>query len=169
MGGGEIGNTLASLRYLATWLGPSDHPPSAFLLTRGKGSADELAILGDVGELTSLNFDLIGEFDIGTLTGEGLDGILTGAVSGEVSNCTGFPSVGSALGLGTDSSVTFPDELGIISIGISEELLLPGFPFWPRSNFGFFGAGISAFLPLWLEPLSIICMISSLSIVLRVR
>jgi hypothetical protein len=101
MGGGEIGNIFADPRYLVIWLGLSDQQPSAFLVgsmgMKGSKSVDELAILGDLGEFLSLNFDFAGDFDTGTLTGEG-EGVerpsVTDAVSGEATDVDESPDVG---------------------------------------------------------------------------
>lgn len=126
-GGGEIGNILVDPKYLATWLGMSDQPPSVFLVDlmgmRGSESVDELAILGDFGEFLSFIFDFVGEFGTRALTGEG-EGVkrpsVTDAVSGEAID--GDESLDMGCGV-TSSCTAFRDDC--------------------RSNFRLFGAYIN--------------------------
>lgn len=121
-GGGKIGNILVDPRYLATWLGISDKPPSAFLVVlmgiSGSESVDELAILGDLGELLSFNLDFIGEFDMRVLTGSG-EGVdepsETDAVSGGVTDVDEFLDVGCGVTVRIGSCSAIRDDVGILS------------------------------------------------------
>ena len=106
-------------RYLATWLGISDKPASAFLVDlmgmSGSESIDELAILGDLGELLSFNLDFIGEFDMRMLTGSGDEPSETDAVSGEVTDVDEFLDVGCGVTVRIGSCSAIRDDIGILS------------------------------------------------------
>jgi len=123
MGGGEIGNIFVDPRYLATWLGLSDQQPSAFLadlMGMSSESVDELAILGDLGELPSFDFDFVSEFDMRTWagSGEGVDGLsVTTSVWGEVADVDEFLDVGCGVAVRTGSCTAVCDDVGSLFIG----------------------------------------------------
>ena len=127
-------------RYLATWLGVSDQPPSAFLPDldsmgmRGRGSVDEFAILGDFGECLGFIFGFVGVFNVEILTGSG-EGVNRSSVIAAVSEVTDgeqFLGVDRGVGVRIDSCTTVRED--IISMGGAsetvDEILVPVFSFY---------------------------------------
>ena len=125
-------------RYLAIWLAGSDQPPSAFLPDldsmgmRGRGSVDELAILGDFGEWLNFIFGFVGVFNMEISTGSG-EGVNRSSVS-EVTDGEQFLGVDRGVAVRIDSSTTVRDDVDIISMGGAsvtvDEILIPVFSFY---------------------------------------